>query len=166
MALRHTCSVLALPFMVAVVVPVWLARRNAVGLDWPAAVGGWVAVSAGALSLAVGLVLFAASLARFVIDGKGTLAPWDPPRHLVVVGPYRYVRNPMISGVWFVLIGEALLLRSLAHLWWAGLFAAINAVYIAWVEEPQLARRFGESYRTYCQNVPRLWPRRTAWRQT
>ena len=62
----------------------------------------------------VGLLLFAASLRQFAVRGKGTLAPWDPPKHLVVEGPYRYVRNPMISGVLFVLLGEALVLRSMA----------------------------------------------------
>ena len=115
--------------------------------------------------LAIGLALFVASLRRFANDGQGTLAPWDPPRRLVVSGPYRYVRNPMISGVLFVLFGEAALLLSPQHLSWAFTFLIINLVYIPLLEEPQLRRRFGTSYVEYCQHVPRLVPRLRPWEQ-
>jgi protein-S-isoprenylcysteine O-methyltransferase Ste14 len=91
------------------------------------------------------------------------LAPWDPPRRLVVRGPYRYVRNPMISGVVLVLFGEALVLLSRPHLWWALVFLGINAVYIPLVEEPMLADRFGGDYQEYRRNVPRLLPRLRPW---
>ena len=97
------------------------------------------------------------------MEGKGTLAPWDPPRRLVVRGPYAYVRNPMISGVVFVLFGEALLLLSRPHLEWALLFLLINAVYIPLLEEPLLRERFGDEYREYSRHVPRLMPRLTPW---
>jgi protein-S-isoprenylcysteine O-methyltransferase Ste14 len=163
MALRHLVSVLLLPVTVTVVVPIWLARRNGLTFLAPATPPEWVAVAAGVPALVVGLSLFAASLARFAVQGQGTLAPWDPPKRLVVVGPYRYVRNPMISGVVFVLIGEALLLRSAPHLLWAVAFPLINLVFIAGFEEPQLEGRFGDEYRTYCRHVPRLVPRRTPW---
>ena len=163
MALRQLLSVIALPVTVTIVVPLWLRRRNGLVWEVPANALEWSAVAAGVVALGIGLVLFAASLSRFIVQGKGTLAPWDPPRHLVVTGPYRYVRNPMISGVAFILIGEALLLRATPHAWWAALFIVINVLYISTVEEPQLERRFGESYRTYCQHVPRVVPRRTPW---
>jgi protein-S-isoprenylcysteine O-methyltransferase Ste14 len=81
----------------------------------------------------------------------------------VVRGPYRYVRNPMISGVILFLFGEACLLLSPPHLAWAGAFLALNLIYIPLVEEPQLARRFGESYRDYCRHVPRVIPRFRPW---
>jgi protein-S-isoprenylcysteine O-methyltransferase Ste14 len=84
----------------------------------------------------------------------------------VVRGPYRHVRNPMISGVLLVLLGEALVLRSRLHLTWACTFFAINAVYIPLLEEPDLEARFGESYREYRRHVPRLVPRLTPWNQT
>jgi protein-S-isoprenylcysteine O-methyltransferase Ste14 len=80
--------------------------------------------------LGVGLVLFAASLRRFAAEGEGTLAPWDPPRKLVISGPYRYVRNPMISGLIFVLFGEALLLLSSPHAEWAAAFLVVNLIHI------------------------------------
>ena len=113
--------------------------------------------------LVIGVVLFLASLGRFVSEGKGTLAPWDPPRRLVVRGPYRYVRNPMISGVAMVLFGEAALLLSRPHFLWALGFLAFNAVYIPLLEEPLLAERFGADYSEYRRHVPRLLPRWRPW---
>ncbi|HXZ85115.1 MAG TPA: isoprenylcysteine carboxylmethyltransferase family protein, partial [Myxococcota bacterium] len=149
-ALRHALAVLALPFAVAVLVPLWIARRFAVSLAFPDSFLGSLGVAAGLAVLGVGVTLFVASLRRFADEGQGTLAPWDPPRALVIRGPYRYVRNPMISGVIAVLLGEALLLRSLPHAVWALFFTALNLVYIPLVEEPGLERRFGDAYRRYC----------------
>ena len=115
------------------------------------------------LVLLIGLALFFAALPRFAFEGRGTLAPWDPPRHLVVQGPYRFVRNPMISGVVLVLAGEAMLLRSRPHTLWALAFLALNLVYIPLLEEPLLRLRFGNAYREYCRHVPRIFPRIRPW---
>jgi protein-S-isoprenylcysteine O-methyltransferase Ste14 len=148
-----------LPFVMAVAIPVWLARENRVGFT-PSDNGAYiVAQFAGLWMLAIGLTLFISSLRRFAGDGEGTLAPWDPPRRLVIRGPYRYVRNPMISGVVFVLFGEALMLLSRPHAIWAATFLVINVIYIPLFEEPQLHARFGASYDEYCKHVPRLIPR-------
>jgi protein-S-isoprenylcysteine O-methyltransferase Ste14 len=160
--LRHLLAIAVLPFTVAVLVPRWLLG----GVPVPRVGDGPLAVAAqlaGVVALAVGLALFASSLRRFATEGEGTLAPWDPPRALVVRGPYRHVRNPMISGVMFVLVGEALVLLSARVGRWAALFAAINAVYIPLLEEPQLERRFGESYREYRRHVRRFVPRVRPW---
>jgi protein-S-isoprenylcysteine O-methyltransferase Ste14 len=81
----------------------------------------------------------------------------------VVTGVYCRVRNPMISGVVAILIGEALLFRSLALLAWAGVVWTLNAIYIPLVEEHGLAQRFGDEYHQYKQHVPRWLPRRTPW---
>ncbi len=163
MILRQLLSIAILPVTVTVVIPIWLARRHgirfAIGTTTPEILLQLI----GAASLAVGLLLFGSSLRQFAVRGKGTLAPWDPPKHLVVEGPYRYVRNPMISGVLFVLIGEALLLRSWAHGQWALLFLVINLVYIPLSEEPQLEARFGASYAEYRRHVRRLLPRLRPW---
>ena len=161
--LRHTLSVLLLPGMVTVAIPIWIARRNGVEGRWPHGAFEWMAVPAGVAALVIGLGLFVGSLRRFAGEGKGTLAPWDPPRHLVVHGLYRYVRNPMISGVLFVLAGEALILRSAPHGWWALIFLAINVTYIPLLEEPMLEARFGDEYREYRAHVPRFLPRLTPW---
>jgi protein-S-isoprenylcysteine O-methyltransferase Ste14 len=163
--LRHALSVAILPFTVTVLVPLWIARANGVELALAESAGGLLLQLAGLAALGVGLVLFIASLRRFATEGEGTLAPWDPPRRLVVRGPYRFVRNPMISGVIFVLAGEALLLLSFPHALWALAFLALNLVWIPLIEEPQLELRFGDPYREYCRNVPRVIPRWTPWQQ-
>ena len=118
---------------------------------------------AGLCIIAAGILLFANSLRRFASEGEGTLAPWDPPRRLVIRGPYRYVRNPMISGVLIILLGEAMFLLSRPHAVWTLSFLAINAVVIPLFEEPQLKARFGAEYIEYCKHVPRLVPRLTPW---
>ena len=100
--LRHLLSIIILPGTVTVAVPIWIARGNGISFTPPATALDVALIAAGVIALAGGLLLFAASLARFVTEGRGTLAPWDPPRRLVVRGPYRYVRKPMISGVIFI----------------------------------------------------------------
>ena len=161
--LRQFFAIAVLPCTAAVLIPVWLARRNGIVLGVGSGLPQVLPQAGGLVLLTVGGLLFVASLRRFVTQGRGTLAPWDPPRHLVVQGPYRYVRNPMISGVIFVLFGEALLLLSWPHATWALIFLGINTIYIPLIEEPGLAKRFGESYREYCRHVPRLVPRLRPW---
>jgi protein-S-isoprenylcysteine O-methyltransferase Ste14 len=163
MWLRHLLAIAVLPFTVTVLVPFWLAERYGIGLGVGANTLELLIQAAGLISFAIGLALFLTSLLRFATDGQGTLAPWDPPRRLVVAGPYRYVRNPMISGVVFVLVGEALALLSTRHLTWAITFLIINLVYIPLVEEPRLRARFGEAYREYCRHVPQVLPRLRPW---
>ena len=162
-ALRHAFAIAVLPFTMAVLIPVWLARGAGVTVAPADSGGGLTMQAAGLLLLVAGLALFVATLRRFAGEGRGTLAPWDPPRMLVVRGPYRYVRNPMISGMLLVLVGEALVLRSRPHFVWACTFFAVNAVFIPLLEEPDLERRFGESYREYRRHVPRLLPRLRPW---
>lgn len=103
------------------------------------------------------------TIALFATVGRGSLAPWDAPRRLVVDGVYRHVRNPMISGVAFVLAGETALLGSSSLLTWFLVFLVINGLYIPLVEERGLARRFGSDYLEYKANVPRWVPRHTPW---
>ena len=163
MWLRHLLSIALLPFTVAVLVPIWIARAYGVVPSLGDGFAAWALQALGVAFLALGLVFFTTSLRRFATEGRGTLAPWDPPRELVVRGPYRYVRNPMISGVLLVLLGESLVLRSAAHAAWTACFLALNLVYIPLVEEPQLARRFAASYLEYRRHVPRVVPRLRPW---
>ena len=157
MVLRHVLSILLLPFTVTVVLPVLLLEQDrAQAATWSRA--------AGALVAALGLVLVVVTIAHFARKGRGTLAPWDPPRHLVVSGVYRHVRNPMISGVILILVGESLFFASTAIALLAAGFSAINAVHIPLYEERELTRRFGAEYGEYKRNVPRWVPRLTAWR--
>ena len=161
--IRHLLAIAALPFLVAVLIPIWIARGDNVRLALGTTMPHLFAQVAGLGLLLVGLSLFVSSLRRFAGEGKGTLAPWDPPRHLVIRGPYRYVRNPMISGVVFVLFGESLMLLSGPHVQWALIFLLINFIYIPLFEERQLKERFGEAYIEYCRHVPRLVPRLRPW---
>lgn len=85
-------------------------------------------------------------------------------QRLVVQGIYRHVRNPMISGVFSILLGEAILAVSSPLFWWFGFFVVANAVYIPLVEEPGLVKRFGDEYLMYMRNVPRWIPRVRAWK--
>jgi protein-S-isoprenylcysteine O-methyltransferase Ste14 len=161
--LRQLLSVAILPFVMTVVIPIWIARGDGTSLRFGSNVGQLALQGLGAACLALGLWLFGYSLLHFATRGRGTLAPWDPPRELVVSGPYRYVRNPMISGVVFILFAESLLLLSTPHAWWAMTFLGANAVYIPLMEESQLEARFGESYREYKRHVGRLIPRLRPW---
>jgi protein-S-isoprenylcysteine O-methyltransferase Ste14 len=160
--IRHLVAIAVLPFTVTVLIPVWLSRRSDVRFAAGATASEIAIQIAGVVFLAIGLLLFTASLRHFITQGKGTLAPWDPPKKLVVSGPYRYVRNPMISGVLFIVFGEALVLRSWPHGQWALLFLVINLLYIPLLEEPMLRVRFGSAYDVYRQHVwmfiPRLRP--------
>jgi protein-S-isoprenylcysteine O-methyltransferase Ste14 len=113
--------------------------------------------------LCLGLMLMVATIRLFVTVGKGTLAPWEPTQRLVLRGVYRHVRNPMIAGVFFVLLGEAVLAASLPMLGWFAVFVVVNAVYIPLAEEPGLVRRFGDEYLPYQRNVPRWIPRVRPW---
>jgi protein-S-isoprenylcysteine O-methyltransferase Ste14 len=161
--LRHLVAIVILPMSVTVLVPSWIAERYHVVLRAGPSLPAVLVQMAGVAALLVGGLLFGSSVWRFASDGRGTLAPWDPPRLLVVRGPYQYVRNPMISGVLFVVAGEAMVLLSAPHAAWAAFFLAANLVYIRFVEEPQLARRFGPGYEVYRRSVPRFIPSLRPW---
>ena len=153
-------SVLLLPFMVVVVIPIWL-HNSFTGLTsfW----GNnsfivWSFIIAGTGTMIFGLLLFIWCIDLFVRVGKGTLAPWDPTRNLVLAGPYRYVRNPMIGAVALMLFGQALIWGSLIIGLWMIVFVGINHLYFIYMEEPGLERRFGDNYRDYKARVPRWIP--------
>jgi protein-S-isoprenylcysteine O-methyltransferase Ste14 len=113
----------------------------------------------GILCTGVGIVLLAACIFEFARSGRGTLAPVDPPRELVVRGLYRYVRNPMYLAVTMIVLGEVALTRSRALLlYWAVWFLAAN-LFVLMYEEPTLRRRFGPSYEAYAERVGRWFPR-------
>jgi protein-S-isoprenylcysteine O-methyltransferase Ste14 len=154
---RQAAAVLLLPFSATVVVPLLI-------LWWTGEASLWWGSAVGVVLVVLGLVLVVWTIRLFSTVGHGTLAPWDPTSRLVVRGPYLHVRNPMISGVAFVLAGEAVGLRSKALFLWFAAFVAVNAVYLPLVEEPGLRRRFGEDYEVYCANVPRWLPRLRRWK--
>jgi protein-S-isoprenylcysteine O-methyltransferase Ste14 len=165
--LRHILAILLLPGVVTIVVPLWIVRSaGALRVGWglPAPASLWPPI-VGCVLVGFGLLLMYRTISLFAGFGEGTLAPWDPPTRLVVRGVYRWVRNPMLSGVFFVLLGEATLLGSLPILVWFLVVFAVNAVYIPLVEEPGLSQRFGAEYLAYKRNVPRWVPRLRPWTQ-
>jgi protein-S-isoprenylcysteine O-methyltransferase Ste14 len=159
---RQLRALVPLPGMAALVVPgLILWRSGELNPGWGlGSLAAALPVLLGVALIGLGLTLFVATVRLFARIGKGTLAPWDPPTRLVIAGPYRYFRHPMITGVACVLLGEAALLGSRGILTWAGIFVAVNAVYLPLVEEPRLRRRFGSDYEAYTQQVPRWVPLR------
>lgn len=98
----------------------------------------------------------------FAWEGRGTPAPFDPPRSLVVTAFYRYVRNPMYVGAVLTVIGETTLFGSVvAGLEYAFVFATGSLLFVLFYEEPALRRKFGAEYEEYCRHVPRFIPRVT-----
>ena len=160
--LRHLLAILALPVVMAGVVPRWLLTRYAAidsRLD-PDSPVFWPLRGLGAVLLLAGFLLFCWCVSLFARVGQGTLAPWDPTQRLVAVGPYRFMRNPMISGVSAVLAGLALVTGSWVLALWFLIFVTFNFTYFVLVEEPGLEARFGAPYREYKARVPRWIPRR------
>ena len=97
-------------------------------------------------------------IATFILIGRGTPAPFDPPRRLVVVGPYRLVRNPMYIGAALALPGAALFYESWALLGYCAAFALATHLFVVTYEEPTLRATFGDAYVRYSQQVRRWWP--------
>lgn len=153
------------PLIPLVAIPALLRRRTGsggMGWSFPGPVK-WLAAILGTTLWLAGAALMIWTIRLFWKQGKGTLAPFDPTRRLVAVGPYQHVRNPMYTGVFLVLSGETILLGSPAILVYALLFCALPFVYVPLVEEPGLEQRFGAGYRTYKANVPRWIPQLTPW---
>lgn len=142
--LAAVANFLLLPGMVAIVVPLWLAREN----------GGPFRI-AGVVPVATGLVLLLWCVRDFYVAGKGTLAPWAPPRRLVTIGLYRYSRNPMYIAVILMLCGWAIGFQSVRHWIYAGGVAAAFHLRVVFGEEPWLARTQGDEWARYKAQVPR-----------
>jgi len=130
---------------------------SSTGIIQPSAIGA--SQIAGMLLGASGAVLALTCILTFVFVGRGTPAPFDPPRRLVVRGPYRLVRNPMYLGAGLALVGAALFYRSIPLLGYAGVFLLITHVFVVLYEEPTLRQTFERDYEAYCRRVGRWWPK-------
>jgi protein-S-isoprenylcysteine O-methyltransferase Ste14 len=114
---------------------------------------------AGTIVAAVGATVAVWCILTFAFVGRGTPAPFDPPRQLVVRGPYRHVRNPMYLGAALAIAGAGLYYET-AVLWaYAGAFLLLTHAFVVLYEEPTLRRTFGAGYEAYCRKVRRWWPR-------
>lgn len=163
---RHLLSVLAFPATMTVVVPALIApvaelRAPDLG-SWLS--GGLAVIGALLIIGGVGMLIWTVVLFHRV--GQGTLglgSVMGEPVHLVVRGPYRHVRNPMISGVLCILLGESAVTMSGALLAWFAIFLVLQTIAIRFWEEPHLVERYGDEYLAYRVNVPRWIPRMSAW---
>jgi protein-S-isoprenylcysteine O-methyltransferase Ste14 len=114
----------------------------------------------GVALLLAGGALVLETTARFAFQGRGTPAPWAPPERFVERGSYRFVRSPMYLGVLLLVVGQALLLGSEILFAWAIVAWLIFTSFLTFYEEPQLRRRFGDSYDDYRRRVRRWLPTR------
>ena len=152
MILRALLAFLALPVVVGGVVP-WVLWR----------LGGPQLFSSplGVVPLVAGSAALISSVVSFYRRGRGTLAPWDPPRELVVQDLYRFNRNPMYVGVILILIGWALVTGSLSLCVYVFVVAAVFHLRVVLYEEKEMARLFGGQWEKYRASVPRWgirWP--------
>ena len=149
LVLRASIAFLVLPGIVAFAVPLLLLRPQ----------GASFAIYATPIVIA-GIVVLGWCVYDFFVEGRGTLAPWDPPRKLVRNGLYRYTRNPMYVGVLLIIAAWALGFRSWSILLYAVVVAVAFHLRVILGEEPWLARTFGEDWSRYASEVPRWFSMR------
>ncbi len=113
---------------------------------------------AGMVIGAAGAAVVLWCIFTFASIGRGTPLPLDPPRRLVIQGPYRFVRNPMYIGAGLALGSAALFYESFPLLGYTGLFFLATHLFVVWYEEPTLRQTFGQEYEAYCRQVRRWWP--------
>lgn len=150
--LKNLLFTLVVPGTVTVLVP-WLFL-----LDEDGVVVWQLQQLLALVVLVVGAGLYLRCVWSFATVGRGTPAPIDAPRHLVIGGPYRRVRNPMYWGVLLVLLGEAVFFESVPLLRYAAFFFLLFHGFVVFIEEPSLRRQFGEEYERYFNAVNRWIP--------
>lgn len=144
---RAVVAFLALPGLVAIAVPAWMAAS--------ALRAGGAFHAIGLVPLGAGFVLLLWCVRDFYVAGQGTLAPWTPPRHLVTAGPYRHSRNPMYVAVTLMLLGWAVCFASASiTIYGAVVFVAFH-LRVVYGEEPWLAQTHGAAWDDYRARVPR-----------
>ena len=159
-AVLGTAAFLVLaPGTVAGLIPRWISHWSL----QPPFLGFAPFRAIGILLMAAGIAVVLEAFARFALQGIGTPAPIHPPRHLVVSGSYRYVRNPMYVALTALILGQALFLGDKNLLAYAILPWLVACIFVLLYEEPTLRKTFGAEYENYCAHVPRWIPRLTPW---
>lgn len=152
-----------IPIVMTLLLPWGINRLEYHHFGRPLLTSASIQLAAGVLIGLAGLALMLFSIVLMIRIAKSTVMPWDPSQNLVITGPYRHLRNPMILGVILLLIGEALILCAYGIAILALAFFILNTVYFVYFEEPKLEQQFGQEYRQYKANVPRWLPRTTPW---
>lgn len=148
-------AIVILPFNVIIVIPSFILYFSKHNFLLP----NLLQLLSGIILLVIGLFIAIWTMLLFYKIGKGTPAPWAPPKNLVTIGPYKFVRNPMILGVLAILTAESLILNTINIFYWAVLFFLINCVYFKVFEEKQLERNFAGEYLEYKKRVPMWFPK-------
>ena len=154
MLLKAVIAFLLVPGIFAGIFPITIAETD----PWRG--DGFVG---GAVFIMTGLLLLLQCIRDFYVSGKGTLAPWAPPRRLVVVGLYQYTRNPMYLAVLTLLSGMVMAFSSPLLLIYTVVLAIIFHLRTIYHEEPWLASRFTSDWQAFAKAVPRWLPRLSAW---
>lgn len=127
-------------------------------LDLPHLLPADAGLVSGILVIVVGVAVTAWSAGSF-LKARGTPVPFNPPPVLVAGGPYRVVRNPMVTGVTLILLGIGLAIRSVSLVVvFTPLYLMLNVWELAQIEEPELIRRFGDTYLIYRDHTPMFIP--------
>jgi protein-S-isoprenylcysteine O-methyltransferase Ste14 len=146
MLIRAIAAFVALPGIVAFVLPMTIGISSGFPVRH---------VALAAVPLCLGVVLLLWCVREFYVAGRGTLAPWDPPLHLVTSGPYRFSRNPMYIGVVTILVGWCILWGTRTLVIYSVLFLCGFHLRVLLFEEPWAARQFGTQWQEYRVRVPR-----------
>jgi protein-S-isoprenylcysteine O-methyltransferase Ste14 len=158
---KHIVSIVFLPITVLVILPVFLIVIFYGELFWGLQlIRGIFVLIVGLAFVVFGLILLIYTISLFILYGDGTIAPWHPTKHLIKSGIYGCVRNPMIIGVFLILIGESFVFGSLTLLLYVVVFITANLLYIPLIEETRLVKIFGEEYLKYKNEVPRWLPKK------
>jgi len=152
-ALRNVVFVILVPGVVGGLIPLLITRYEYREIAPIVAIIAWLFIAEG-----VGVLIY--GVWHFATEGRGTPAPIAPTRHLVVSGPYRFIRNPMYVAVGAVILGQALLFPSVAIFAYLFVYAVLVLVFVKVYEEPTLSRTFGAEYAAYRAEVPGWFPRR------
>jgi len=147
------------------VVPIAITYRadriNGIEFDNFVRMNDNVRIGISSIFVLIGMALMSSTNRIFVREGKGTLSPVEElqTQHLVVSGPFAYVRNPMIIGVLSIVLGLALLIKSIRFLGFVPYAFVVKTLWFVYSEEPSMRRRFGSAYEDYAANVGRWVPR-------
>jgi len=154
--------VLILPGNVLIFIPllIYLFTRNSYSYDLVILHSFLFYVSIFCIVLGLWLAIWSVQT-FYTKGGDGTPGPWRPVSNLIISGPYRYVRNPMLLGVFFILLFESIFFTSLPIFFWFIVFFFGNIIYFKAFEEKELIKRFGINYEDYKNNVSMLFPRLT-----
>lgn len=157
---RHLIlATLLFPLPIIIIIPLVLISKFGINIPDTLFWGFWVAK----VLIPLGISISGYAVTLFFIEGEGSPAPWCPPTKFMVTGPYRYMRNPMATGIILTLIAISSMILSAPIAIWTAIVFVTYTVYYIFIEEPGLQTRFGDQYTQYKANVNRWLPSFPGW---